>query len=618
MPILVNWFLRLVITNPITVRLVQGGSRRTRHFLIRAGYLAALIVVLLFLLLSTATDSDLSYKGLAIAGASSFEYVAYLQVFLICLLTPIFMAGAIVQESSPRTWDILLTTPLNATQIVLGNLFGRLFFVLALLASSLPLFAITQYFGGVPGRAILLSYLIAGCSALLVGTIAVTLSVTRVGGRRAVFIFYAAVAAYLALTFAVDQIQNISVSPNEVTLMTALNPFLALRVLLSSSSYVLPDPISLGAMGDLQRMWFGRPVQTYCLLTGGLSLILMVYSAVSLRMITARTGATPWYRRAFRLGAADRRTRAPRRVWSNPIAWREAYARTNVTTKVVGRWGFVALAVIAAIAVLWSFHSGGLSIAEFRFTLAAVVGAELAILVLATLNMAAAAVAREREDGTLDLILTTPITPKVYLGGKLQGLFRYLLPMTMAPVLTLMLAGLYVWADGFGRSGGVTIMRTLAGGPGGATLDVPAILPVAAMLTPLLTIPPFIALCVMIGLQWSLKSKGTISSVIATSAVVVVILGVLSLCGGQGGQAIPVVGAILSTISPATMINALLRPLDALGPTVQSGGGLASVEVNLVIGGLITATAYSLIVWGIRSNMVRTFDMTVRKLTGTT
>ena len=46
------------------------------------------------------------------------------------------LAGAIAQESNPRTWDILLTTPLSSMQMVLGNIFGRLFFVLALQCMS--------------------------------------------------------------------------------------------------------------------------------------------------------------------------------------------------------------------------------------------------------------------------------------------------------------------------------------------------------------------------------------------------------------------------------------------------------------------------------------------------
>ena len=201
MPAIVDWFLSLLFTNPICMRLVQGGSKRMRHLYVRSGYLAILMIILLFSMLLGPAQS---LRELAQRGANAFTIVAFGQVALICLLTPVFMAGAIAQEANPRTWDILLTTPLNAAQIVLGNLFGRLFFVLALLLSSLPLFLFIQYFGGVPGDSILLSYLVAGCSAFLVAAIAVTLSVTRTAGRRAVFAFYVSVVLYLFATWAID------------------------------------------------------------------------------------------------------------------------------------------------------------------------------------------------------------------------------------------------------------------------------------------------------------------------------------------------------------------------------------------------------------------------------
>ncbi|RMH14069.1 MAG: hypothetical protein D6695_02250 [Planctomycetota bacterium] len=151
MPVVLRWLLSLGPANPIAVRLVQNGSRRTRHMYIRAAYLAVLMLVLLWLLLLKTSSGTLNYRELAQAGASSFIWIAYLQIALICVLAPVFMAGAIAQESNPRTWDILLTTPLSTMQIVLGNLLGRLYFVLALLSASLPLFAMTQYFGGFPG-----------------------------------------------------------------------------------------------------------------------------------------------------------------------------------------------------------------------------------------------------------------------------------------------------------------------------------------------------------------------------------------------------------------------------------------------------------------------------------
>ncbi len=59
-----------------------------------------------------------------------------------------FTAGAITQEKDSQTYDILLATPLTNGQIVLGSMLSRLFFVVALLLSGIPVFSITQVFGG--------------------------------------------------------------------------------------------------------------------------------------------------------------------------------------------------------------------------------------------------------------------------------------------------------------------------------------------------------------------------------------------------------------------------------------------------------------------------------------
>ena len=47
MPPVLNWLSNLVATNPIAVRSVSGGSKRSRHLLLRSGYLAIMIAILL-------------------------------------------------------------------------------------------------------------------------------------------------------------------------------------------------------------------------------------------------------------------------------------------------------------------------------------------------------------------------------------------------------------------------------------------------------------------------------------------------------------------------------------------------------------------------------------------
>src|SRR5213079_2869771 len=58
-------------------------------------------------------------------------------------------------------------------------------------------------------------------------------------------------------------------------------------------------------------------------------------------------------------------------------------------------------------------------------------------------NAAASTVTREKEDGTLDLLLSSPITSRYYIWGKLRGLVSFVLPLVAVPVASAMLFVLY-------------------------------------------------------------------------------------------------------------------------------------------------------------------------------
>ena len=611
MPAPLQWLSDLLPTNPIIVRLVQGGSTRGRHLLVRSGYLAILIAVLLLNLVTSSVSGEPSLRQLAQSGSEAFVIVAFGQVGLICLLTPIFMAGAIAQEANPRTWDILLTTPLNSLQIVLGNLFGRLFFIVALLLSSLPLFLFIQAFGGVPGRSILLSYLVAGGSALIVAAIAVTLSVTRTAGRRAVFAFYVSVIVYLAVTWLIDNRLRTPIAVGSLadatTIITPLNPFLALESLLASNRYVPLDPGS--DVSAFHRWWLTSPISAFVWLSVLSSLILVVFSTIRLRVIGAKVGQVPWYRRMLRLeAAASEQARTARTPGTNPIAWRETSSRTLSTVGLLGRWGFVAIAALTTVVVLWLFHVGTLGLPDLRATLLAIVVAEVAIVVLAAVNMSATAVSREREDGTLDIILTTPIQPGPYLAGKLRGLVQYLLPMLLVPVVSLAIIFIYAMGN---PEATTTINTTMVAG-GNAT-PVPLV-SLGGVLAMLFLMPAFTAFAVMVGLQWSIRSKGTIGSVVAAVMVLSVVGGVIGLCGAAGGG-IPVVGAVVNSASPINLVISTLMPEALVGSTLA--GGSEGLFGALLIGGGVAAVIYIGIVYGMHASMKKSFMMTVRRLAGT-
>lgn len=620
MPVILRWLLRLGPANPIAVRLVQNGSKRTRHLYIRTVYLAVLIIVLLWMLLINTNQASLDYRGLALAGASSFTKIAYLQVFLICVLSPVFMGGAIAQEANPRTWEVLLTTPMTASEIVLGNLFGRLFFVLALLMASLPLFALTQYFGGVPGKSIFASYLVAATTALLVGGIAIALSVSRLVGKRAFFVFYVGVVTYLAVTIALDLwlrgrgLGAPTPSGNDgVTWMTALNPFLALSALLNPTAYARwPE----GTYSGVARWFLEMPVTTWCV---GSSLLTLVFVGAS--TLTVRSGGlatlasdeagVPLWRTFLRLPPKGAQHRAPKSVWHNPVAWREAASRNATPGKIALKYLFLAAGAAFGVGIVVLYHTGKMSMADFRFALLATLWAELTIIALVAINVSATAISKEREDGTLDLLLTTPITPSAYLTGKLRGLVQFLLPLLAVPFGTLLAGAAYAALGGFGRAALASETSTPAGG---AAMVLPTVLPEAALLAPIVVIP-FMAFCVMVGLQWSLKSRGILGSVVATVGVVGVISGVVGLCAWKATGSVPYLGPALGALSPASMLYASVEPFDGLNATLARGGAVEA-RASLAVGCLVAGAIWAGVCYGIHSNMVRTFDMTVRKLAG--
>src|SRR4051794_33869495 len=263
-----DYLWRLVPANPILQRVVQAGGERRRDLLIRAAYLGLLVLVVIFSLLSS--SGSVTSMGLAeLAGTSAgmFQNMSYLQLALVALLAPVFTAGAITQEKDSQTYDILLSTPLTNGQIVLGSLLSRLFFIVALLISGIPIFSITQIFGGVAIRNIVVSFLIAAATAFVTGALAMAIATFKVGTRRTIFSFYMFIVVYLVGLFLLDQLNffrpvigfetdtlgkiikdgaghTIPIHA-KTSWFTGLHPFLALRSIFFDKDYMPPE---LGAL----------------------------------------------------------------------------------------------------------------------------------------------------------------------------------------------------------------------------------------------------------------------------------------------------------------------------------------------------------------------------------
>ncbi len=208
------------------------------------------MVVLYVLATSGTSYSSGDLAALAKDSAILFQDMSYLQLGLVALLSPIFTAGAITQEKDSQTYDILLSTPLTNGQIVLGSLLSRVFFVVALLVSGIPIFAVTQIFGGVAIKSIVYSFLIAASTAMVTGAMAMAIATFKIGTRRTIFSFYLFIVIYLVGLYLLDRVDFFHLSildasgnmtRTSTSWLTGLNPFLALRVIFNDRAYMPPN-----------------------------------------------------------------------------------------------------------------------------------------------------------------------------------------------------------------------------------------------------------------------------------------------------------------------------------------------------------------------------------------
>lgn len=622
-----DYFYRLVPANPMVVRIVQGGSRRLRHLWVRMGYLGAIVLLVVIGLFSGTGTASLD--ELATAGSWTFNLIAYGQVILTCLLAPLFMAGAISSERSGQTYNILLTTPLSNLQIVLGSLFGRLFFILALLLSGLPLFSVLLIFGGVPVESIFVSFWLAALVAVFIGSIAVTLSVLRAGGRKAVFTFVICIAGYLVGGYLLDVFLLRSLSRGTVTWLTPLHPLLVLESYLLSANYRPVDFASVAGLPGWAAWYRLHPLGAFTLITLGLSAILLVGSSLGVRAVgTGESKAVVWLKRKLRLRTPGvmARKRPARTVGTNPIAWREANTRGKVASGILARWGFTTVGLLLGAGLVLSYHmgwlpkipnaSGGFDPAStvFHRALLVLLLLEVAIIALTAIYMSAGSVSKEREDGTLDIMLTTPITPQYYIWGKLQGLVRFLSLLIAVPVLTLAFASVYTIIGQLRGWSGATMSQTIVSdwSSGPMAMQTPLVLYEAPVLL-LLMLVPFVALCVGVGMSWSLKSRGVLGATVWTVSIISIVGLVLAACGFQAARSIPLIGPTINAFSPATNIFMLVNPWQNVASFADSE---PFGRFQLWVAALAAAGGYAVIVYALIMGMVRGFDTTVRKLSG--
>jgi ABC-type transport system involved in multi-copper enzyme maturation permease subunit len=372
-------------------------------------------------------------------GSLLFQILALVQLSLVLFFALLFAAGNVAQEKDHQTLILLLMTDLRRRELVLGKLFASLLMVAVLIAASLPPFILVHFLGGVSLDQIGWALAICGATALAAGSWGALVAFWREKTFQTLAI------SVLGVVLTVGVVEAIVGLAGADTLagrwIGLLDPYRALiGVLDPLAAHTGLEPARVSAVGSVVAMLV-------------LAVVLNTVTILRLRVWNPSRSVAA-LTKLSEADAAAGKVAPSRRIWSNPVIWREirtrAYGRKVFVIKLV----YVALALFAAAYLARGAVSGDLvmnmiSVPGFMF-----VG--LCLLSLILINaQAVTALTTERDAKTLEALLMTDVTAREFIFGKLGGILYNTKELILIPAI---LVGYHVFAGGMSLENFVYVM----------------------------------------------------------------------------------------------------------------------------------------------------------------
>ena len=394
---------------------------------------------------------DLSRFGVLV-----FQIIAPLELVITMFLAAVSAASLVSQEKDKRTLILLLLTRLTSSQIVLGKLFSSLITVLSLVLAALPLQLLIALMGGVSVQQVFLASGIIAVTTCCCGALANLIAFWREKTFQTLAITLISIVGWLFFceAIAADAIPGMTSRWAEL-----LSPVRALwyvcQPLPAQSWLPIPGGVATG----------------YCLLGLLVSCIFSTIGILRLRIwnpsrqlrpqspepdedyaLSADADSTNGESAAGQPANQRKRSwkvRAPRKMWNNPVLWREmrtwAYGRKLLFI----RLGYFALFAASVVGVYWAISSGAAlrqsRLADELIPVTARILAPFFAMSFVMINaLGVNSVTNERDGQALDLLLATQITPPQFLIGKLVGVLYVTKEMVVLPIALTV----YLWMQG--------------------------------------------------------------------------------------------------------------------------------------------------------------------------
>lgn len=394
--------------------------------LLAAAVFAVVLAVIWWWWFSAQTESD--YRPF-LALRLGLVTVLGMLVSVALIMAPAVLAGSLAGERERGVMALLLTTSIEPREIVVGRFLSKLCQVEMVLLATAPAVVLMASLSGFGPVGLLALLLVPAAVAWGGGGLATWLSVVSRRGRDALLTVYLIVLGFLLAPLAGPA----GLPSGAAGLIGSLNPFVCLGELtwtgeLGGAWSTALLWWSIGTVGIAVASW---RLRSSCLATG------------------VGTGAERRAGRARRVPAVDP---------SRPMLWKELFIERAGSLGRTGTWIgrvlaslLLSVSIVLGALVIWpSSRSGGpLAADRMRDALADWLegsGPSLCFLIQWAVGLrAAVTVSSERERGTWDAILTSPLEPAEIVWSKLWGSLNAL-RWLIASVLLSWLIGVSVSA----------------------------------------------------------------------------------------------------------------------------------------------------------------------------
>ncbi|MEK6270332.1 MAG: ABC transporter permease [Planctomycetales bacterium] len=430
-----------MLVSPVFARELVTAPRRTKHYVARGVYVAALLMLMGTAWLVLAGSQTIrNYGDLARFGAMLFQILAPLQLAVAIFFSALFTASSVSQEKDRKTLVLLLMTELSNFELVVGKLFASLLTVIVLILAAFPVFMSLLLVGGVNVSQIIGAFAVTVASAIAAGSLGSTIALWREKTFQALAMTALAIVALFAVSEALIYLGSGQIFGGVDLAVWAkiLSPWRS--VVLATS----PAAAQLSIWG-----FAFRPELLFLVGCLFFALVINVVAICRVRLwnpsrnirqtqLTGDTAAGSANSKIDATGERGNVQQAHRQVGTYPVLWREVHTWAYGKRVLAVRFGYLLLAFFA----LWGAHA-----------LIATDNVSIVILPFFLMSMflvnsqAVTAISTERDMKTLDLLLVTDLTPREFIFGKLIGVFFNTKEMVALPIIA---CGLLLWWGAIG------------------------------------------------------------------------------------------------------------------------------------------------------------------------